>query len=124
MKPLALLLATLAFALPASCGRFMRRGNDEPSYIQFVNRSLSQADVFAVDDAGRAIRIGTVFGGRTETLTIPPDVVQSAGTLNIVARLLASSATPRTGPISLSRGETLQVTLPPDTRSLVVLPVR
>jgi hypothetical protein len=123
IRALALLFATAAIALATSCGRFVRGSDDTRAFIQFVNQSLSQADVFAVDGV-RAIRMGTVMPGRTDTLEVPSDVVHGAGTLNVVARLLASSYTPRTGQFSIGPGEMLQVTLPPDARSLVVLPVR
>jgi hypothetical protein len=122
IRALAVLFVAMTITVATSCGRFMRPNAEERSYIQFVNQSLSQADVFAVPNGGPAIRIGTVFPGRTETLELPTEIVQSAGTVDIVARLLAGSASPRSGPISVSRGATLQITLPVNGRTLTVLP--
>jgi hypothetical protein len=61
------------------------------------------------------------MGGRTETLRIPAEVA-NRGTVRIVARLLASSALPSSGPIAIHPGEHLDVRLPLDQRTLVVLP--
>jgi hypothetical protein len=93
---------------------------NEPSTIEFKNESLAQADVFvAVVELGPR-RIGTVFAGRTETLTIrarsrcaaPSRGGAPAGTL-----LRAS-----TGALAISPGTHLSVRLPLDEKALYVLP--
>jgi hypothetical protein len=104
------------------CARF--HSSDLPgdeSYISFVNQSLDQADVYAVVSGGDAVRVGTVLPGATTTLTVPGDLV-ARGPLDIVARLVGSRRVPRTGPVSFSRGERLQVTLSVDETMLTVLP--
>ncbi len=121
-RRLSLALAMATLSTVAGCGRFMHGGSGDEAQIVFVNQSLDQADVYVVGGAGQSQRIGTVFPGRTETLTIPSSVVASGGTVNIVARLLARSLAPRTGPITISGGQQLQVTLPPDERTLTILP--
>jgi hypothetical protein len=116
------LLALVVLALPAACARF--HSSDLPgdeSYISFVNQSLDQADVYAVVSGGDAVRVGTVLPGATTTLTVPGDLV-ARGPLDIVARLVGSRRVPRTGPVSFSRGERLQVTLSVDETMLTVLP--
>jgi hypothetical protein len=113
----------LIVALPA-CSRNQPGEAIDPSapaIMTFNNESLSQADVFAIAQGSNAMRIGTVMGGRTETLRIPAEVA-NRGTVRIVARLLASSALPSSGPIAIHPGEHLDVRLPLDQRTLVVLP--
>jgi hypothetical protein len=113
----------LVIALPA-CSRHQPNeaiDPSEPAVMTFRNESLSQADVFAIGQGSNAMRIGTVMGGRTETLRIPAEVA-NRGTIRIVARLLASSALPNSGTIAIHPGEHLDVRLPIDQRTLVVLP--
>ena len=120
---LALALAMAGLIGVASCGRIMHVGSDEPSaQVIFINQSLDQADVYTVTDAGVGRRLGTVFAGRTDTLDVPVEVVSRGGTVNIVARLLARSFNPSTGPLVISAGEILRVTLPSGEQTLTVLP--
>ena len=93
----------------------------EPTTIEFRNESLTQADVFVASSGTGARRIGTVFSGRTDTLTIPREIA-IRGTITVVARLLAHSRAPSTGSIAISPGTRLSVRLPMDERSLFVLP--
>jgi hypothetical protein len=120
---LLLALATASLVATASCGRVMHLGSDEPAaQVIFTNQSLDQADVYTVIDAGVGRRLGTVFAGRTDTLDVPVEVVSRGGTVNIVARLLARSFNPSTGPLVISSGEVLKVTLPSGEQTLTVLP--
>jgi hypothetical protein len=121
LRLFALALATAGVVFTASCGRFMQSG-EPAAQIVFENQSLDQADVFAVLPAGQAQRIGTVFAGRTDTLDVPMNIITAGGTVSIVARLLAHSYTPHTGPITLNPGDRIRVTLPSNARSLAVLP--
>jgi hypothetical protein len=123
LRHLSLALASASLVSAVSCGRIMHRGADEPAaQVIFVNQSLDQADVFAVADAGHPVRIGTVFAGRTDTLTVPSDLVGRGANVSILARLLAHSYAPHTDPLVLSPGQTMQVTLPPTGTTLTVLP--
>jgi len=121
LRHLALALATVGFVTTASCSRFMH-GALPTAQVIFENQSLDQADVYAVMDAGQAQRIGTVFAGRTDTLTVPNDIVSSGGTVSIVARLLAHTYAPHTGPLTLNAGDRIRVTLPSNGSTLAVLP--
>ena len=119
-------LALLAFAALSACHRTGATSDigdtaDEPSTIEFKNESLNQADVFVVASSSGARRIGTVFAGRSETLTIPREIA-NRGSINIVARLLASSRAPSTGRIAIGPGTHLSVRLPMDEKTLYVLP--
>jgi hypothetical protein len=105
-----------------ACGP-RRRGPDvPPATIVFTNESLDQADVYAVTSGNQPTRIGTVFGGRTDTLTVPRDIAARGENVNIVARLLARSAAPSSGPVPIRPGDHLVVRLPVDQKLLVVLP--
>ena len=88
----------------------------------FTNESLDQAAVYVIASGVEFRRIGTVIPGRTDTLTIPSDVVARAGTLNIVARLLARNEVPQTGPVTIRPGDLYQVRLTADARALSFLP--
>ena len=95
--------------------------SNEPTTIEFRNESLAQADVFVAASGSGARRIGTVFGGRTETLTVPREIA-IRGSITVVARLLARSRAPTTGSLAISPGAHLSVRLPLDERTLYVLP--
>jgi hypothetical protein len=119
-------LAFLALAALSACHRNQTVSDidaaaDEPSTIEFKNESLAQADVFVTASSVGARRIGTVFAGRTETLTIPREIA-TRGTINVVARLLARSRAPTTGTIAIGPGTHLSIRLPMDEKALYVLP--
>ena len=115
-----IILAAVAIGA-AACGPFHKGKGQPPSYLYFTNESLDQADVYAVLPGDQPVRIGTVAAGRTDTLTVPPEIT-SRGNVNVVARLLARSARPSSGPIPLHPGDRLAVRLPLDEKMLVVLP--
>jgi hypothetical protein len=108
-----------------ACGP-IRRGASSASraLLVFNNQSLHQADVYAVIPGSEAIRIGTVFPGRTDTLSVPIAIVDRGQNFNVVARLFANGGTPQTGPIALRPGESLEITLPVDGKLLAVVPTR
>lgn len=114
-------MATLLFAA-AACGPFRRGSGPPDSVVIFNNQSMDQADVYAVGSSGQPVRIGTVFSGRREMLRVPVGVTGGGGTLNVLARIFASSRVAVSGPISLSAGDTILVTLPVDEKLLTVLP--
>ena len=112
----------LALAATTACGGFRNRQSaQERAVISFTNESLDQATVYAVTGT-QSIRIGTVLAGRTENLVIPGDIAFRGQSLSVVARLLAHSRRPSSGPITLSPGQRIEVRLPMDQRQLVVLP--
>jgi hypothetical protein len=121
-------LVILALAAASACHRNQPTAgtgeiSNEPATIQFANESLTQADVFVTSRGSGARRIGTVFAGRTETLTIPSELA-NRGSVAIVARLLADNRVPSSGTIALGPGAHLSVRLPMDARTLVVLPAQ
>lgn len=121
---LPVLLLAFGASTAAACGK--QKGTPvprQPAYVVFVNQSLDYADVYVVAQGSANTRIGSVPGGRTETLRVQPSALGSAGQVDVVARLLAVSRAPRTGPFSLRPGERVQVTLPPAQNLLTILPV-
>ena len=120
----SIIAAVVAAVGAAACGPFHRGSGQPPAYLYFTNESLDQADVFAATPGGLPIRIGTVFAGRTDTLRVPPDIASNGQNINIIARLLARSIRPSSGPIPIHPGDRLVVRLPSDQKLLVVLPGR
>ncbi|MEP6617947.1 MAG: hypothetical protein ABJE47_01480 [bacterium] len=116
----------VALASTTACGRFYSQNTepDEKALVVFANQSLDQADVYAVIPGSAALRMGSVMAGRTDTLVVPTQVVSAGGNVNIVARLLARSYTPATGPVTIRPGDALDVRLGLDDRYLSVLPSR
>jgi hypothetical protein len=115
------LTATLVLAA-AACGPF-HLGNRERATLIFTNESTEQADVYAMISSTQRVRIGTVSGLRTDTLTVPNSVTDNAGgTTNIVARLLARNYQPSTGTLVLHSDDVLRVRLSSDGRNLFVTP--
>ena len=110
-------------ATPAACASANKSaGGGQPrTTIIFSNESLDQATVYVIGAGTEFRRIGVVFAGRTETLTVPPDLA-IRGSVNIVARLLANPRLPTTGPVTILPGEVYRVTLPLDGRLLSFLP--
>ena len=120
-------LALLALLALSACHRSRTTSEldpdagEESSTIEFKNESLAQADVFISAASVGARRIGTVFAGRTETLTIPRELAVR-GSINVVARLLARTRAPSTGTIAIGPGTHLSIRLPLDEKALYVLP--
>jgi len=122
---LHVMLSLLSLAIAASACGSVRGGQDTgQAYLYFSNESIEQADVYVVAPGSQAVRVGTVFAGRSETLRVPSSVVSRGGQVHIVARFLARSTTAQSGPIPLQRGDRLEIRLPIDQKLLVVLPAR
>jgi hypothetical protein len=105
----------------SACGPF-RRGQGDPALLIFENASLDQATVYIAVPGVELRRVGTVMAGRTDTLRVPGDLATRGGSLNVVARLLARSEVPQTGPVSLSPGEHYRLRLSNDARMISFLP--
>jgi hypothetical protein len=116
------ILRGLAALAATACGPF-HLGSRNTATVIFTNDSLEQADVYATIANADAVRIGTVLAASTDTLTVPSSVTtQAGGETNIFARLLARSARPATGMISLRPSDVNRVRLTTDARALFVTP--
>lgn len=116
LAPVAFVLASLT-----ACTSAPRGPGEPPAALIFTNESLDQATVYIVAPGLDFRRVGTVIPGRTDTLEVPPEFARR-GSVNIVARLLARSEVPQTGPVALRPGERYQVRLQVDGRVLSFLP--
>jgi hypothetical protein len=116
-------IAWAGVVMLAACGPF-HHSSQADSVIVFRNQSSDQADVFALSEGGAAIRIGTVFPLRTETLRVPTSALGGSYRVNIIARIFASSRIVASGAFSLGPGDSMDVTLPPEENILSALPSR
>jgi hypothetical protein len=124
VRRVAYLLALAGALTVAACSR--NTAGDpgdsapDPALIIFTNESLLQADVFAVVRGAQTRRLGTVFSGQTDSLTLSGDIVMR-GNLSLVARLLGGELV-GSGTLGLRPGDTVRVVLPLERRLLSVLP--
>lgn len=115
--------ALLSAVITAGCGPFHRGAQPEPE-ILFHNQSIDQADVYALGAGTDPIRIGTVFGQKTDRLKVPLSAVGAGDRVNIVARVFPSSRVVASGPFDLPPGGMMDITLPSGEDMLAVLPAR
>ena len=123
---LAAVLGAATLGSSTACGP-LHHSEDEAEQraeIEFINESLYPAEVYAVVSGSESIRIGSVMAGRTEILRVPQQMIDRASAVNIVARPLAQSRSLSTGPVSIGRGERIQVRMPINGSVLSVLPSR
>jgi hypothetical protein len=118
---IALVAATLSLA---ACGPFRHGASQPEAVVVFHNQSPDQADVFALGSGGDPIRIGTVFGGKTESLRVPETVTGGANRVNVIARVFPTGRVVSTGPFSVGPGGSMDVTLTSDEKMMSVLPSR
>jgi hypothetical protein len=116
-------LAAATFSL-AACGPFRHGASQPEAVVVFHNQSPDQADVFALGSGGDPIRIGTVFGGKTESLRVPETVTGGANRVNVIARVFPTGRVVSTGPFSVGPGGSMDVTLTSDEKMMSVLPSR
>jgi hypothetical protein len=118
-------LLVLIAAAASACGHLGMGGSTAGNaLVVFHNESLDQADVYVVPAGSDWVRIVTVFGGRTDTLVVRNSLVASGSGVNVVARILASSAVPQSGNIPLHPGDVFDLRLSPDLRTLSATPGR
>ena len=93
-----------------------------PTVVSFRNDSWDLTDVYALRQGGIPIRLGSVAAGRTERLVVPRDLVFGGPSVQIIARPLARNRVIGSGPVSLSPGEHLQMSLISTGNMISVLP--
>lgn len=106
------LAACLVSAATAGC----RSGNPydvgrEPEAVGLVvrNDNFYDVDVYAVADV-LATRIGTVNGNATQRFELNPSIT-GAGDLRIVATPIGGNGRASSGPLAVSRGQTIYFTV-------------
>ena len=122
-RPLRRFAPAVLIAAAVVCAPVRRGAGPPPATLVFTNESLYQANVYVTVPGVSHRRIGTVFGGQTDTLVVPGDLAARGETLNIVARLLARSTPAQSGPVTIRPGEHYLVRLPSDAKILSFLPV-
>jgi hypothetical protein len=120
----ALLLATAACSHATKGGKKKAAAPPpEPAVVIFHNQSWELATVYAVRNAGQAIRLGTVNAGQTSRLVLPRGLVGTGGyAIDFVVRPLARNVVVRTGPLNVSPGTHLDLSLPSTLNFIAVLP--
>lgn len=117
------LVPAMALAIGAACAPLKKGTGAPPALIVFHNDGIDQAAVYIAVSGVEFRRIGTVMPGRVDTLTVPRDLT-NRGSVNIVARILARSVVPQTGPVTIVAGEVYDVRMPMDQKFLSFLPGR
>jgi len=126
LRRLALVAAATLSAGLAGCGSTQNAANagsaDVP-YVVFNNQAQTQATVFILA-GGLATRVGTVMSGRREPLRISSSILGGTRSIQFGVELLGSNLAPRSGQITISPGDSLEISLTPDGRAVTVLPLR
>ena len=78
--------------------------------VTVKNNNYSNMDVYAIVDGGEAIRLGTVTGLSSSTLLARPSMF-STGTLRLTASPIGGGGVGRSGPLSVSSGQTVTFTI-------------
>lgn len=114
-------LVMLAAVALTACNP-LHLGARERAAVVFTNDSAEQADVFALLGSSETIRIGTVLGGRTETLYVPSSITDQGGQTRIIVRLFALNVQRATSVLTLRATDQVKVRLSADGRALIVTP--
>lgn len=110
---------TRSFSLPflfalllglAACGGASRRGPAAPAeprtVVRVDNRKFLDVNVYVINGTQR-IRLGTVPGATTRSLTIPPNLLFGISSLRFQADPIGSREQPLTQEISVRPGDTV-----------------
>jgi hypothetical protein len=119
----ARLLVLASAAILAGCSRNQPETDpgNVPAAVIFSNESLTQSDLFAViSGSSESLKLGTVFGGRTETLRLPYEMM-NRGNVSLVARMLNGGLL-SSGQVTIRPGDTVHVQLPLNRNMLILLP--
>jgi hypothetical protein len=87
----------------------------EPARLVVENQSTSEMRIYAVA-SGRRVRLGSVTGGRTQTLRIPESLIGSGRDLIFEADPLAGRQAAASFRIFVAPGEAIYMTVPPYVR--------
>jgi hypothetical protein len=87
----------------------------EPARLVVENQSTSEMRIYAVA-SGRRVRLGSVTGGRTQTLRIPQSLIGTGRDLIFEADPLAGRQAAASFRIFVAPGEEIYMTVPPHVR--------
>jgi hypothetical protein len=85
----------------------------ERTTVRVENRGFLDRDIYVVR-SGQRIRIGTVTGNSTATLTIPASVVGAVTALRFIADPIGAARPPVTEEITVSPGDQVVLMIPPN----------
>ena len=110
----ALAAAALALAALAAC---YGKGKNAPepvarTTVRVVNQGFLDRNIFVLR-GGERVRLGTVPGNSSQTLTIPAVVMQGITSLRFIADPIGGNAPPATEEITVTPGDQIVLTIPP-----------
>jgi hypothetical protein len=114
---LVLALAGPAAVGSAGLGACYGRGRNAPvpveaTTVRVRNQSFLDHNIYVLNGGARS-RLGTVTGNSTRVLVIPPSFVQPGAPLRFLADPIGSRATPVSDQLMVSRGDEVQLIIPP-----------
>lgn len=84
----------------------------EPTTVRVENRSFLDHNVYVLRGSQR-IRLGTVTGNRTETFTIPSNLVFGLTALRFMADPIGARRQPVSEEIGVTSGDEVRMVIPP-----------
>ena len=88
-------------------------------HLVVENDNISDFNVFLVQNNGGRSPVGVVGGGETDSYTLRP-TLWSGSTIGVVAMPFGGGGAARTGPLTVSPGDTVMFTITPDVRASFV----
>jgi hypothetical protein len=105
----------LALAVLTGCGGRSTDVSPRPegqAMVEVVNQGFSDMVIYALDGAQR-VRLGSVTGHSSRTLTIPGHLVGAGGTLRFLADPIGGNRTPVSEEMVVQPGDIVALTIPP-----------
>lgn len=106
-------LAALGVLLgAAACSARHPRSDDPPTRVEVQNQKFLDVTVYVYSSGGQRVRLGTVPGVTTRTLTIPPNLIFGMTSLRFEADPIGSTQSPVSDEIVVEPGETVVLIIP------------
>jgi hypothetical protein len=105
----------LASALILLSACMYSRGPQQPqetTTLKVDNQSVADMTIYAIR-SGQRIRLGFATGLKVSTFTIPPSIIFGATPLSFLADPVGSNRTPVSDQITVTPGDTVTLTIPP-----------
>jgi hypothetical protein len=103
--------------LAAACGHAARPATTAPgpesrTTVKVINQNFLDMDAFVVS-SGQRIPLGTVGGSSTRVLTLPAALVSTSPQVHFVFRPVGGGGAERSETITVSPGDQVELTIPP-----------
>lgn len=114
MRHVTVSLALALFAGGPACSKGPAAPVDPmaPAYVEVQNRGFYDMTIYVIR-SGQRVRLGQVSGNSTATFELPRTMVNPGLPIRFQADPIGSSRTPFSEEISVSPGDTVQLTIPP-----------